>query len=365
MPNQNQIFYSFLIIAISLLAVFFAHVSAILLPFVIGLIIAYLLNPVVTKLKTRYTSRGFASFIVIACFMITLTSLYIIVGPILAADFVALLDNLPRALRSFEEFITPVYQKFIAHSRPGFFPQPQEVIAKISKSMLTLSATLLGNIWQSGIVLINLFSLMFITPVITFYLLKDWDQGIKHLQKLIPKRQSREINKLFREIDKILSAYIRGQTLICLMLGIFYAIALSIVGLNHGFLIGLLTGIFSIIPFFGVFIGMAIGVVVATFQFHSTIMVCIVLGVFVIGQFLEGNFITPNLVGNKIGIHPVIIIFTLLAGGNIFGFVGILFAIPSCAIAGVIIKTLILTYHKSKFFRFVANHKPRVKKSNG
>jgi len=170
------------------------------------------------------------------------------------------------------------------------------------------------------------------------------------LENLIPKKYRKSVKEQFLAIDHTLSGYIRGQTNVCILLGVFYAAGLSLVGLNHGFLIGFLTGVFSFIPYFGVFIGMFIGMAIAFFQFDSYMSIGLVLAVFLVGQFVEGNFVTPKLVGGKVGIHPVLIIFALLVGGALFGFLGILFAIPAIAVIGVLIRFMVKKYTKSKFF---------------
>ena len=169
-----------------------------------------------------------------------------------------------------------------------------------------------------------------------FYLLRDWDRIVATVDGWLPQRQAHIIRDQVSEIDSVLSAFVRGQFTVCIVLGVFYAVGLSVVGLDFGFIIGFGTGLISFVPYFGMLVGFVAGVGVAIAQFGEWQPVVLVAGVFVVGQFLEGNFITPKLVGDKIGLHPVWIIFALLAGGAVFGFTGILLAIPAAAIIGVL-----------------------------
>ena len=246
--------------------------------------------------------------------------------------------------------ITP-YLDMIYHKFGYDDGMAQGVLLKeISEHTLMVSKNILSNILSSSIAVINLFALIFITPIVTFYLLRDWDLALNKISTYIPKKYKVEVTDQFVAIDKVLSAYIRGQTNVCLILGVFYAVGLSMVGLDFGFLIGFLTGIFTFIPYFGVFIGMVIGTILALLQFDTYLPILLVLGVFILGQFIEGNFITPKLVGKKVGIHPVLIIFSLLVGGSLFGFLGVLFAIPTIAVIGVLVRSFFKKYIKSEFY---------------
>lgn len=360
MFSQNQKFYFFAFIILSVFILLLAAVSEILFPFITGIIIAYFLSPLVDKIEAKTHSRGLSSFIILTLFITILIVIYHTLGPKILSDFSALTSNIPKFIKFLESYYNNTileYSALLRDNLPGKFENNSianngDFLNRVSNFIINFIGKFLSNILQSGIVLINFLSLIFVTPIITFYLLKDWHKGVKHLKRLVPKAQEKPIFNMFKQIDIALSAYIRGQSSVCFILGFFYAIGLSLVGLKHGFTIGLLTGIFTFIPFFGVLIGMILGVLVAIFQFQSLFMVFVVLAIFLIGQFIEGNFITPNLVGNKIGIHPVIIIFSLLAAGKLIGFVGVLFALPISAVIGVIIRTIVKSYNNSKFYKF-------------
>ena len=184
--------------------------------------------------------------------------------------------------------------------------------------------------------LLNVLSLLFITPIVTFYILKDWDKMMAKVQSWLPTKHAPVILEQCQKIDRTLSGYIRGQTNVCLLLGVFYAIGLTMAGLEFGLFVGLATGILSFIPYVGMMFGVAVGLAIAFFQFGDLYHMAIIFGIFMVGQALEGSVISPYLVGEKVGLHPVWIIFGLLSGGAIFGFVGILIAVPVTAAIGVL-----------------------------
>ncbi len=338
------------ILTILLVTILFLNeISNILLPFIIGIIIAYFLDPAAEKLEKLKFSRTSATLVILCIFIFIISLFAYIIGPVLYLQTKALIAKMPDYINGIDQITKPYLNDFynkIGYKEGGNFG----LLKEISEFSIKFSTNIFSNIWQSSLKFINLFVLIFIAPIVTFYLLRDWNKIVVNIANLIPKKIKKETFKQFKEIDKVLSGYIRGQTNVCIILGIFYAISLTALGLNYGFLIGFLTGIFSFIPYFGVFLGMFIGVVVAIFQFNSLIQILIILSVFIIGQFIEGNFITPKLVGNKVGVHPAIIIFALLSGGSLFGFIGILFAIPAVAVIGVLIRFVIKKYLQSKYF---------------
>ncbi|MGE0755235.1 MAG: AI-2E family transporter, partial [Alphaproteobacteria bacterium] len=194
-------------------------------------------------------------------------------------------------------------------------------------------------------------SLFLITPIVAFYLLRDWDRLVDHIDNLLPRKHAATIREQMRIIDRTLAGFLRGQFNVCLILGTYYAIGLTLVGLKFGLLIGLATGFLTIFPYVGLMLGMGIGLSVALFQFGDFMPVAMTLAVFVTGQIIEGYFITPKLVGDKVGLHPVWIIFGMLAGAALFGFVGILLAIPVTAVMGVLIRFAISRYKLSNYYQ--------------
>jgi len=199
--------------------------------------------------------------------------------------------------------------------------------------------------------LFNVISLLLITPVVAFYMLRDWDAFVKKVDDLLPKRYKHSIEKQAKEIDCILSSFIRGQLSVCVLLGLFYAVGLYIVGLDLGILVGFLAGIISFIPYVGSIFGFVVSVAIAFAQFDSLMPIAQVVGVFMVGQFIEGNFLTPNLVGESVGLHPVWIMFALLAGGVLLGFLGLMIAVPVAAIIGVLVRHAIENYKQSSLYK--------------
>jgi predicted PurR-regulated permease PerM len=204
---------------------------------------------------------------------------------------------------------------------------------------------------QSSLVVLNLFSLVFITPIVTFYLLRDWDKMVAAVRGVVPPRHRPTVRRLANEVDQVLAGFIRGQGMVCIFLGSFYALGLVLVGLDYGAIIGLLTGLFSFIPYVGMLMGVAVGLTVAAFQFGALVPVALVAGVFALGQFIEGNFLTPRVVGSRIRLHEVWVIFAVLAGTALFGLVGTFLATPVAAVIAVLVRFGVERWRRSDYFR--------------
>lgn len=325
-------------------------VKSVLTPFICSLIIAYFLDPLVDRLNEKYKiSRLVATSLILGLFIITLGVLGSLLLPIIYAQLLAFIDVLPDY---FQTLVNDFYPKVantlnkVGLKVDGDF---SHLIAneQITSRFVDMSKNLFDNAINSSITLINIFSLIFITPILVFYLLKDWDILIKSVNDFLPRSFSSPAKKIAGDIDKTLSGYVRGQFNVCFILGIIYSGLLSFTGLNFGFLIGFLTGLFCFIPYVGMFCGITTAIVVALFQwgFDPTHITAVAL-VFVFGQIIESNFLVPKLIGSRIGLHPVWIIFGLFIFGALFGFVGVLIAVPLTAICGVIIKHFALEYKK-------------------
>lgn len=207
------------------------------------------------------------------------------------------------------------------------------------------------SVITNGFALINILSLVLITPIVAFYMLRDWDTFVAKVDSLLPKQSKKSIEKQAREIDRILASFIRGQLSVCVLLGTFYAVGLYIVGLDLGVLVGFLAGIISFIPYVGTIFGFVVSMAIAFAQFDNMMQILQVAGVFLVGQFIEGNFLTPKLVGDSVGLHPVWVMFALLAGGVLLGFLGLMIAVPVAAIIGVIMRHAIENYKQSSLYR--------------
>lgn len=323
-------------------------IKSILFPFICAIVIAYFLDPLCDRLERFGLQRTASASIILGIFLVSVTILFALILPLLYEQLLSLFETIPNYINIVvNETYPKIYQFALSH---GFFIEPDihnyftnENLAH----MLGFSGTILDNVMQSGVVLFNVISLIFITPVLVFYMLRDWDLLVKNINKYLPNNHGKEIRAIFTDIDKTLSGYVHGQFNVCIILGIFYAISLSILGLNFGFLIGFLTGFLSFIPYVGMLLGICAAIIIALFQWgFDSFHIGLVLIIFLAGQIFESNFLTPKLVGDKVGLHAVWIIFGLFVFGVLFGFIGILIAMPATAICGVLIKFLALQYKK-------------------
>lgn len=335
---------------ITVLFLFFCYlIKSILFPFIAAIVIAYFLDPLADRIEKIGLSRTSATSIILGAFLLIITVLLFLILPLLYGQTLSLAAAIPGY---FDVLITKIYPKvFEFLTKNGFVIEP-DLRTYFSQqnpaNFLNVSGDIMANIMHSGIVLVNILSLIFITPVLVFYMLRDWDLLVDKIDHYLPANYSKNIRNIFLEIDKTLSGYVHGQFNVCTTLGIFYALSLTLSGLNFGFLIGFLTGCLSFIPYVGMLSGVLVAIVVSLFQWGlDSLHIGIVVSIFLTGQILESNFLTPKLVGDRIGLHPVWIIFGLFVFGILFGFVGVLLAMPLTAICGVLIKFLAVQYKKN------------------
>ena len=329
---------------------FIYSIRSILLPFVLGIMIAYFLDPAADKLEKLKLSRTMATATITLTFFVILILLILLIVP-------TVIEQLSGFILDFPTYFTSLETKYEKELASWFSMVPKSYIegmktaaANISGFMMKIVGGILGGLFYSGMSVINMLSLILITPVVAFYMLRDWDI-IKHeFYALLPRKHEKTIREQLALIDATLAGFIRGQLNVCFILAVFYAFGLLLTGLKFGILIGIATGFLVIIPYLGLLFGMGLGLTVAFFQFDSWDKILSVLAVFVIGQIIEGNFITPKLVGEKVGLHPVWIIFGLLAGAALFGFVGVLLAVPVTAVIGVLIRFALSRYLESSYY---------------
>jgi predicted PurR-regulated permease PerM len=216
------------------------------------------------------------------------------------------------------------------------------------------TARVVRGVLSGGLALFDVLSVVLITPIVAFYLLRDWDKLTAAVESWLPREHRQVILGQVREVDRTLAGFVRGQASVCLALGVFYALALTAVGLNFGLVVGLAAGFLSFVPFVGSLVGFASSVGIAMFQYDDWLMVGVVAGIFIFGQAVEGNVLTPKLVGDRVGLHPVWVMFALLAGGSLFGFLGVLLAVPVAAVIGVLVRFLLGQYLASRYYRGTA-----------
>jgi predicted PurR-regulated permease PerM len=320
-------------------------VKSALAPFIFSLVIAYFLNPLVNYLQKKRLPRALATSVVFGLFLALIIALAYLLLPIIYVQLIGLIWTLPDYFAKLASTINPFLTKFGINFDGDF----SNILAnkEISNKIFDLWQNVFDSAITSSKTLINIISLVFIAPILIFYLLKDWNLFIKKIDSYLPKNSANIIRKIAIDIDKTLSGYVRGQFHVCFILAIIYASLLSYTGLNFGFLIGFLTGVLAFIPYIGMLCGIIAATISGLFQWGFDIYYALsITGVFLFGQLIESNFLTPKLIGNKVGLHPAWIIFGLFFFGALFGFIGVLFAIPLTAICGVVIKHFALEYKK-------------------
>ena len=322
----------------------------ILLPFVAGLAIAYLLNPLTDRLVKLGVSRMVAALLIIAVSVLVFILIILLVAPLIGGQLGSLIDAIPGYVTKLQTLINDQSQPWLQKLLGAGF-NPTKSFGDLVTQGMGWITTFLKSLWSGGQALVSLFSLIVVTPVVAFYLIYDWHHMVDTVDAWIPVHQRDIVHKLVREIDATISGYVRGQTMVCVVLGSFYAIALTLSGLKFGLLIGVISGAITFIPYVGSLTGLvlSVGVAVAQFWPHYTSIV-FVLGIFLVGQFLEGNVLSPKLVGESVGLHPVWVIFALLAFGYLFGFVGLLVAVPVSATIGVLCRFGLRQYLASSFY---------------
>jgi len=322
--------------------------SEILLPFVAGLAIAYLLTPLTDRLERFGINRLAAALLIIAVVVLALVYLILLVAPIVSTQLSSFIDSVPANVTKLQTLLgdIPWLQKLLGASLSA-----DKSMGDLVTQGVGWLTTFLRSLWSGGRALVSLFSLVVVTPVVAFYLIYDWHRMIRSVDSWIPIQHRDTVRELAREVDAAIAGFLRGQTAVCLILGSFYAVALTLTGLNFGLLIGLISGLITFIPYVGSMTGLVLSLGVAVAQFWPAYgSILIVLGIFLVGQFVEGNVLAPKLVGESVGIHPVWLIFSLLAFGYLFGFVGLLVAVPLAATIGVLTRFALRHYLRSSLY---------------
>jgi len=324
--------------------------SDILLPFVVGAVVAYFFDPVVVRLHRLGLSRTWATATVTVLAVLVAVGAAMAILPPLFGQIEGLIAKAPQyivqAAQRLQPMIEPVREKL------GLSPLSFQEAAQWAGQALGILGSVASRVAQRGYAIINLLALLFLTPVVTFYLLRDWPKVLAAISNALPLDHADTIRTVAHEANAAVAGYVRGQALVCLCLGTIYGVGLSLVGLQFGFVIGLIAGLISFIPFVGTLVGATLSIGMALAQFPPDwLSVAKVAVVFLIGHLLEGNVLSPKLVGDRVGLHPVWIMFALLAGGSLLGFVGVLIAVPVAAVAGVVVRHLLGRYRQSTLYR--------------
>lgn len=349
MSLERQV--TFWVVALLVFAALLWLLSPVLLPFIAGMALAYLLDPLTRKVEKTGLGRGLAALIVIAVIIIAVVLVISLITPVLADQLFAFVENIPKYMERLQALITGTNREWLNKMFGAQAGDPGKSVGGLVAQGATWLAAFLASLWSGGRAVISLFSLLIITPVVAFYLLADWERLVATVDGWIPVQQRETVRGLAREMDAAIAGFVRGQAVICLILGTFYAIGLTLCGLHFGFLIGFGTGVMSFIPFVGALSGFLVAGSVAVAQFWPNwVSILMVVGVFAVGQVMEGYFLTPKLVGARVGLHPVWLMFALLAFGYLFGFVGLLVAVPTAAAIGVLIRFGIRQYRASPLY---------------
>lgn len=319
-------------IGLVLFALFMWLLGATLLPFIAGAAIAYLLDPLADRLERMGLSRMAATGVITLSVVVVFVALLLLAVPALIGQTQALVTAVPGYIDATQEFLM------------RRFPDLRYENSELSRSIAGLQArisengmTMVNTVLASSLQVLDLVVIMLVTPVVAFYLLLDWDGFVAKIDSWVPPRNAGTVRHLAHEIDTVLSGFVRGQSAVCLILGLFYAVALMIVGLPFGFLIGIFAGLISFVPFVGSFVGGVLSIGIAIFTFwQDPVWIFVVAGIFGFGQFVEGNILSPNLIGKSVGLHPVVLILALSVFGALFGFAGLLVAVPLAAAMGVL-----------------------------
>ena len=325
--------------------------SPILLPFLAGFVLAYFLDPIADRLqKWGFSRLSAALLIVIVALVVVVTSLVVFV-PMLADQVGRFAGELPALIQSLSARLNAWAPSWMKDAVNNSGTDIQGSITQFAGNAADWILSVLKTLLSGGLALVNLVSLLVVTPIVAFYMLVDWDRMLATIDSWVPRDYVDTVRELGRDVNSAMAGFIRGQGTVCLLLGIFYAAGLTFAGLKFGLAIGLLAGALTFIPYAGAMTGGVLAIGVALVQFWPDYWsIGVVVGVFAVGQFLEGNFLSPKLVGKSIGLHPVWLMFALFAFGYVFGFVGLLLAVPMAAAAGVLVRFALKQYLSSRLY---------------
>jgi len=329
--------------------------SPILMPFLVAAFIGYLGDPMVDKFEARHYSRSLSVSIVFIFFTILLFIALFLLLPLLENQIVALLSKLPSYIDYIQSDILP---RILSFTGVGGMSSEQGVNVSVIKQALAdnwqsvggVAGYLVNSISKSGLLIIAWVSNLVLIPVIAFYFMRDWDIMVAKLTHLIPRHIEPLVTRLVKESDEVLAAFMRGQLLVMVCLAGIYSTGLWVAGLELALLVGLLAGMVSFVPYLGFIVGILAAIIASLMQLHDLSLLLPIAIVFGIGQLVESMLLTPLLVGDRIGLHPVAVIFAIMAGGQLFGFVGILIALPVSAVIMVLLRYLYQTYVSSGLY---------------
>ncbi len=345
LPVQSQLKYWGITSAVFLVTLW--YLSDVILPFILGGAVAYFLDPVADRLENAGLSRVAATVVISLVAVLSFALMILTIVPTLINQAVLLVDTAPQLFTELKAFLSKHFPDLLNDDSAI-----SQSLAKIGETVQSKGGELLQALLSSAQSVINIVVLLVVTPVVAFYLLLDWDHMVERIDQLLPRDHAPVVRQLARQINATLASFVRGQSTVCLILGTFYAVSLMIVGLSFGLVAGFIAGLLTFIPYIGALVGGALAIGLALFQFWGEWWsIGAVAAIFAVGQMMEGNVLTPKLVGSSVGLHPVWLIFSLSAFGTVFGFVGMLVAVPVAAAIGVIVRFAISQYEGSRLYQ--------------
>ncbi len=351
-PRQSPVrFWWLWLIAAGVFLAAVYLLRGVLLPFVAGAAVAYFLDPAADWLERRGLGRTTATVVITVLFVVALAGAVLLLIPAIQSEIARFLDNLPGYAQALEDRVRPLLEQARAVLPADQIDRLREGAASMIGDAASIALSVVKQVLTSSLAILNLLALVVLTPVVAFYLLRDWDDIVAKVDGWLPRAHADTLRAMARDIDSTLAGFVRGQATVCLALGVFYAVGLSAVGLDLGIVVGLASGLLSFIPYVGSIVGFVASMGLALAQFSDLTPILIVAGIYLAGQALEGNVLSPWLVGGQIGLHPVWVIFALLAAGSLFGFVGVLLAVPVAAVIGVVVRYSMTRYLESPLYR--------------
>lgn len=344
--------FLFWLVAFAVALAFVALLKDVLLPFIVGMILAYALNPIADAMVRRGLPRVMASAIVVGLFVVTIGLAFWFLVPPLVAQIEGLAETLPASIARIRMLIEEVGRERLGDRFGEFKAGLDKSIAGLEISWSAIVPAVLGSLWTKGLAFANLLSLLLITPLVVFYLLVDWHPMVARVEGWIPRDQVATVNRLLGQMDAAIGAFIRGQGVVCLILGALYAMGLSWAGLRYGLLIGLATGLLSFVPFAGWALGFLVSAVAMLVQAWPDLQpLYLVGGVFIVGMALDAAVLSPKIVGSRVGLHPLWLIFSLMVFSYAMGLVGMLLAVPLAAAFAVLVRHGLEVYLGSEVYR--------------
>jgi len=347
MPRRAAYFW---LGALALFAALLWLLAGILLPFVAGCAIAYFLDPLVDKLEERHVPRTLATALVLALFFLGLSLVLLLVLPVLEIEAAQLASRVPAAVAFGQKQIDALFEMARQNLSPDDLAKLKDMAGSVAGTALGFTASFIERLLTSGLALANVVAFLIVTPVVSFFLLRDWDRIVARIDQWLPRRHAATIRDQARLIDRTLAGFVHGQVLVGVVDAIYYALALTLAGLDFAVIIGIVVGLLSFIPIAGVATGIVLALGLGLAQFGFTPRLLALLGIFAVGYLAESNILSPRLVGGRVNLHPVAVIFAFFAFWNLFGFIGLLLAVPVAAVIGVLLRFAIERYLASPFY---------------